>query len=169
MLERTDGLPHMQQTQADPRQRFFNEERDSLCAFQQRGWRGCGLDRDRFNSTRLPRFLFEAIVVASETDEVLLRLYTPDRPASVGLPPNWASFSAYVQAEENWSLEYVLYDSSGRWAVLADPDVTVVGAEPSLADSIERLLEEHGTSFEHLTKCDFPSLDKANPNARYML
>jgi hypothetical protein len=159
----------MQQTETDPRRRFFNEEGDSLPPFRQEGWRGCGLDRDRFNSTRLPRFLFETVVAASGAEELLLRLYTPDRPASVGLPANWASFSEYVHADENWSLEYVLYDSSGRWAVLADPDVTVVGAELGLADAIERMLGEHGTSFEHLTKCDFPGLDPANPNARFML
>jgi len=151
----------------DPRTRFFNEEGESLPPFHPPGWRGCVLDRDRFDHTRLPRFLFEAIITATATAELLLRPYTPDRAESVALPPTWPAFREFVYEPSNWSLEYVLYDSSGQWAVLADPDIVIVGAEAKVADRIEMALAEHGTNLKRLTLSDFPNLDPVEPNWQY--
>ena len=157
----------MDVSEQDPRARFFNESDDSLPPFRRTGWRGCVLDRDRFDHTRLPKFLFESITTAARTTDLLLHLYTPDRPDSVSLSPDWDSFRSFVYEPDNWSLEYVLYDNSGSWAVLADPDVVVVGAEPELADNIDALLDQHGTSLKRLTHADFPGMDSGGQNWHY--
>ena len=162
-------MSNVRPVEQDPRSRFFNEEGDSLHPFRKTGWRGCVLDRDRFDHTRLPRFLFEALVASTRTQELLLRPYTPDRSESVALPAKWLALREFVYEPANWSLEYVLYDAPGEWAVLADPDVVVLGACTELASRIDSALAEHGTSLAHLTRSDFPGLDPAKPNDRFFL
>lgn len=100
---------------------------------------------------------------------MLLRLYTPDRGESVALPAEWPAFRDFVYESANWSLEYVPYGASGEWAVLADPEVVVLGACTELASRIDSALAEHGTSLAHLTRSDFPGLDSAKPNDRFFL
>ncbi len=156
----------MHAIEVDPRRRFFNEEGDSLPPFVISGWRGGVLNPDRFDHTKIPRYLFESIVRAAQPGEVLLRRYTPDSDVSARLDPSWGSFRDHRFVRENWSLEYVLYDASGRWAVLLDPDVVVVGADADLARAIDSQLGDHGTSLEELTHQFFPELDAA-PYNRY--
>src|SRR5690606_41860565 len=111
VLGRTVTMSSVRPLEQDPRSRFFNEGGDSLPPFRHAGWRGCVLDRDRFDHTRLPRFLFEAVVASTGTRELLLRPYTPDRSESVALPAEWPAFREFVYEPANWSLEYVLYDA----------------------------------------------------------
>jgi hypothetical protein len=157
----------MHAIELDPRRRFFNEEGPSLPPFVVPGWRGGVLDPDKFNHTKIPRYLFESIMRAALPREVFLRTYTPDSDSSVRLDPSWESFKNHRFLKDNWSLEYVLYDVSGRWAVLLDPDVVVVGAEEDLADSIDQELGDSGTSLEELTHQFFPGLDAAAYNAYF--
>lgn len=159
----------MTQAAIDPRSRFFNENDDSLSPFVLAGWRGAVLDPDGYHHAKMPRFLFESIMLAAQPDCILLRTYTPDADASVSLKPTWEAFRAHRFKKENWSLDYVLYDSSGEWAVLLDPDAVVVGAEARLADQIDAELDEHGTSLAHLTHQFFPDLDPRKPLNRYHL
>ena len=154
----------------DPRVRFFNETGGMTTPFVDATWRGCALDRDRFEHTRLPEALFNAIIFAAESSDLLMARYSPDSECCDSLPANWAAFRAYVFTEANWSLEYVLFDPSGRWAVLADADVTVFGAAPGLADLVDHGLLAHGTSLVQLTDTDFPGLDASKqPGAAYLL
>ena len=157
----------MDPLEIDPRSRFFNENGDSLPPFVLKGWRGGLLNPDRFHHAKIPRFLFESLVQAAGSEKVLLRSYTPDADLSVSLDPSWDSFRAHRFVKENWSLEYVLYDYSSKWAVLLDPDAVVVGAEAGLADRIDAQLYEHGTSLAELTHQFFPDLDPAKPYDRY--
>ena len=126
-------------------------------------WRGCALDRDRFDHTRLPELLFNAIVRGAGSTELQIARYSPDSESCDSLPADWEAFRTYVFTDANWALEYVLFDQSKRWAVLADADVTVVGAAPELADLIDQALAAHGTSLVQLTDTDFPGLDPAQP------
>jgi hypothetical protein len=157
----------MDLVEVDPRSRFFNENGDSLRPFVFAGWRGGVLDPDRFHHAKIPKFLFDSIVQAARPEKVFLRSYTPDSDALVSLDPSWDSFCAHRFEKENWSLEYVLYDGSGKWAVLLDPDAVVVGAEADLADRIDAQLNEHGTSLSELTHKSFPDLDPDKPYNRY--
>ena len=151
----------------DPRSQFFNENGDSLPPFILDGWRGGVLDPDSFDHAKIPKFLFDSIVHAARPEKVLLRSYTPDSRASVSLDPSWDLFRAHRFERGNWSLEYVLYDDTGKWAVLLDPDAVVVGAEADLADRIDAQLYEHGTSLSELTHKSFPDLDPDKPYNRY--
>ena len=157
----------MDPLEVDPRSRFFNENGDSMPPFVLEGWRGGVLNPDRFHHAKIPKFLFESIVQAARPKKILLRTYTPDADVSVPLDPSWDAFRAHRFVKENWSLEYVLYDDSGKWAVLLDPDAVVVGAELELADRIDAQLNEHGTSLAELTHQHFPELDPAKPYNRY--
>ncbi len=157
----------MEPIEKDPRSRFFNENGDSLPPFVLEAWRGGVLNPDRFHQAKIPRFLFESLVRAARSEKVLLRSYTPDAECSVSLDPSWDSFREHRFVQENWSLEYVLYDHSGNWAVLLDPDAVVVGADAGLADRIDAQLDEHGTSLAELTHQFFPDLDPVNPYHRY--
>ncbi len=160
----------MEEETTDPRARFFNEEGAMIPPFVNPTWRGCALDRDRFDHTRMPEQLFNAIVSAADSQELQIARYSPDSGSCDSLAATWESFRSYVFTESNWSLEYVLSDRSGQWAVLADADVTVVGASPELAGRIDRELAIHGTSLVQLTDTDFPGLDPAQqPGAKYLL
>jgi hypothetical protein len=155
---------------SDPRARFFNEEGTMIPPFVDSTWRGCALDRDRFDHTRMPEQLFHAIVSAAGSQELRITRYSPDSETFDTLAPTWESFRSFVFVENNWSLEYVLFDQSGQWAVLADADVTVVGASPDIAARIDRELSVHDLSLVQLTDTDFPDLDPAQqPGAKYLL
>jgi hypothetical protein len=156
--------------QADPRPRFFNEEGDMLPPFVDPTWRGCALDRDQFDHTRMPEILFSAITKAANSKELLIARYSPDSQSPATVAADWQSFRSYVFTDANWPLEYVLFDQSERWAVLADADVTVVGACPELADQIDEELARHSTSLVQLTDADFPGLNpNEQPGAKYLL
>jgi hypothetical protein len=153
---------------ADVRAELFNEGPDADCPYRLPGWRGCAFNPDRFNHTKLPRFLFESIVEAAASDSVTLAAYSPDQPPT-HIAAEWTTFRSHRFDPKHWSLEYVLHDQSKSWAVLLDPDLVVFGAETALADRIDLLLSEHGTSLREITTGDFPELDPANSGHKYIL
>jgi len=153
---------------ADVRAELFNEDPDALCPYRLQGWRGCAFNPDSYNHTKVPRFLFESIVEAAASETVTLATYAPDRPPA-HIAANWNSFRSHRFDQENWSLEYILHDHSKRWAVLLDPDLVVFGAEAALADRIDLLLAEHGTSLGQITTADFPELNPASIGHKYIL
>lgn len=141
-----------------------------LPPFRMRGWRGCALDRDSFDSTRMPRQLFDALLTRAAPSELLVERYAPDHPGPDRISPDWDAYRAYTRADETWALEFVMYDAGGRWALLADADATVLGAEGSLADQIDELLASQGTSLESMTHEEWGELDPlTQPGAQYIL
>ena len=75
-----------------------------------------------------------------------------------------------ARADETWAVEFVMYDAGGRWALFADADATVLGAEGALADQIDKLLASQGTSLESMTYEGWGELDPlTQPGARYIL
>jgi len=153
---------------ADVRAELFNEDSNAGCPFRLPSWRGCAINPDRFNHTKLPRFLFDSIVDAAAADSLTLTAYSPGQPPA-HIDANWDSFRNHRFDLEHWSLEYVLHDKFKRWAILLDPDLVIFGAEATLADRIDFLLSEHGTSLREITTADFPELDPANIGQKYIL
>ncbi|MCK7595625.1 hypothetical protein [Pseudomarimonas salicorniae] len=160
----------MNRTSGNPRALFFNEEGTMIPPFRGSGWRGCAINRDRFDHTNMPRELFEAIVHSASSPYLLLARYSPDSEGSERITPEWEAFRAHVFNAENWALEFVLYDPTERWAILADADVTVFGAEPALAAHVDQALSTHALSLARLTDRDFPDLNPmSQPGAPYLL
>ena len=119
-------------------------------AFTDGSWRGCALDRDKYN-TRLPRLLFEAIVAASNARFVFVA-------AEFGfarIPANWSAYSAHMLDASTHSIDYVICDETGQWACLADFDVTTFGAPPPIAAEVDLILSQSGTSLAAMTMEDF--------------
>ena len=154
--------------EADPRARFFNEAGDCIPPFTNASWRGCCLNRDRFDATMLPRFLFEALMAATGSKKINVAFYTPEEPTTCGIAPNWEAFRAVVARPANQSLEHVLSDASGEWAVLCELDVVVLGAIPELAARIDRQLRQHGTDLETMTVWDYSGTLSSDPRYSYM-
>ncbi|TWT17115.1 hypothetical protein FQY83_17400 [Luteimonas marina] len=156
------------QQKADPRVRFFNEAGDCVPPFMDTSWRGCCLNRDRFDATMMPRFLYEALMDATGHKEIDVSFYTPEQPTAVGVAPTWAAFRAVASRPANQSLEHVLSDASGQWAVLCELDVVVLGASPEVAARIDSELEQHGTSLKQMTVWDYPDTLSSDPRYLYM-
>lgn len=140
-----------------------------LPPFRTRGWRGCALNRDTFDSTRMPKQLFDILLSLAAPGELLIERYAPDHPGPDHIAPDWETYTAYTRADETWALEFVMYEAGGRWALLADADVTVFGAEPSLANRIDEQLTLQGTSLEAMTREEWGDLDPLQLGARYIL
>ena len=153
------------------RARFFNEDGDMLPPFRTRGWRGCALNRDSFDSTRMPQHLFDILLSLAAPVELLIERYAPDHPGPDRIAPDWETYTAYTRGKDTWALEFVIYEADGRWALLADADVTVFGAEPALANHIDELLSLRGTSLEAMTREEWgEELDPpVSQGARYIL
>ena len=156
------------QAKSDPRERFFNEEGDCIPPFTDQSWRGCCLNRDRFDATMMPRFLFEALVAATGTKVICAYFYTGEQPPALGVAPDWESFRTAVKHSGNESLEHVVFDSSGSWAVLGELDVVVLGASPEVADRIDSELKQHGTSLALMTVWDYEGTCSEDPRYSYM-
>jgi len=159
--------PSAQQS-AGPRERFFNEAGDCLPPFTDLSWRGCVLNRDRFDATMMPRFVFEAIMAATRTSSIDIHFYTPDEPPALGVAGTWAAFRGVVCRPKNQSLEHVISDASGTWAVLCELDVVVVGASPDVAGRIDKELKQHGTSLKQMTVWDYPATLSEDPRYSYV-
>jgi len=136
------------EVKTDPRSRFFNEEGDMIPPFKNASWRGCALNRDSFDYTRMPEVLFNAIIRVTNSAELLIAHYAPDSNSPFRIVASWFNFRSHVFAKENWSLEFVLFDETRAWALLADADATILGAAPELASRLDRVLAAHGTSLE---------------------
>ena len=145
----------------EPRTRFFNEQGSMIPPFMDPAWRGCVLDRDDFDNTRLSEQLFNAIIGTAAPNELHIARYAPSSNCVATIAPNWPAYRAYVLAPSNWSLEYVVFDASEQWAVLADADAMVFGAAPALAARIDNQLSAQGTSLVQLTEVSFPELQRA--------
>lgn len=154
----------------NPRLHFFNEDGDQLPPFRLPGWRGCVIDRDQFDATNMPRELFDAVVKAAGSEQLCIARYTPGEDGVERIAASWESFREFVLTPENWSLEFVLFDSSMQWAILAELDVTVFGASSKVAAAVDAVLGQQGLSLAGLTDRHFPDLDPVNqPGARYVL
>jgi hypothetical protein len=140
--------------------RLFDESVEALTPFKMDCWRGCALDHDRYDHTRMPRDLFEAIVDASAPSELLIERFAPDNTKPDVISADWTSFRDHMFSPDNWCLEFVLFDASERWAVLADADLIVVGAAAELAEEIDVRLKARGISLVDLTNADFPVEDR---------
>ena len=156
------------QTEADPRQRFFNEEGNCIPPFMDLSWRGCCLNRDRFDATMMPRFLFEALVAATGISEINVYFYTGEQPPALGVAADWDSFCTAVKRPGNQSLEHVVFDASGTWAVLGELDVVVLGASPEVVERIDHELKQHGTSLTQMTVWDYAGTLSEDPRYSYM-
>lgn len=104
-------------------------------------------------------------MAATGSKEFGVTFYTPEQPPAVAVAPNWAAFYAVTCRLANQSLEHVLSDPSGKWAVLCELDVMVLGASPEIAARIDNELEQHGTSLKQMTVWDYP--DTLSPDPRY--
>jgi hypothetical protein len=153
----------------EARARYFNESGTMIPPFVSADWRGCVLDRDSYDNTRIPRYLFEAIATAAGSTEITVCGYFPNGEACSAVAATWGAFSSYLLARDNWSLEYVAFDASQRWALLADADATIFGAESALASAIDKYLAFNGTSLVQLTDTEFPALNPEQQAARYVL
>jgi len=116
----------------------------------------------------MPRFLFEALMDATKPHEIDVSFYTPEQPKVVGVAPTWTAFRTVASRPANQSLEHVLSDASGRWAILCELDVVVLGASPEVADRIDGELKQHGTSLERMTVWDYPDTTSPDPRYSYM-
>jgi hypothetical protein len=116
----------------------------------------------------MPRFLFEALMAATGAREIFLAFYTPEQPPVERVAPEWAAFRAVASRPANQSLEHVLFDASGEWAVLCELDVVVLGALPEVAARIDEELEQHGTSLRKMTVWDYPDTLSEDPRYSYM-
>ena len=159
----------MKHLTAEMRARFFNETGAMIPPFADEHWRGCALDRDTYDNTRVPQHLFEAIVSAAASKELSVCGYFPAGESCASLAPTWDAYSSYMLTHDNWSLEYVVCDQSGQWALLADADATVFGAAPELAAVVDAQLASRGTSLSQLTDSEFPGLNSVQPGGRYLL
>lgn len=143
------------------RRRFFTSEGIELPPFVSSDWRGCVLDRDVFDHTRMPRVLFEAIVAAAKPESLWVCGYGMHGESCVGLPPDWDAYRAHVFTQENYSPERLMFDASGRWALLAGFETTELGAEATLANAIDEELQKSSTFLSALTREAYPLIETA--------
>jgi hypothetical protein len=112
--------------------------------------------------------VFEAIMSATDSKEIGVTFYTPEQAPALGVTPEWSAFRAVASRPTNQSLEHVLFDDSGEWAVLCELDVVVLGASPSVAARIDKELKQHGTSLRQMTIWDYPDTFSSDPRYSYM-
>jgi len=150
------------------RDRFFNDESLER-PLQKAGWRGCVLDRDKRDNTRLPEVLWNALVAATTTaSEVQVCGYFLGVERCIDVASSWADFSAFMLKSENYSPEYVLFDESGCWAILADTDVTTVVMDERSADVVDAYLRARDSSLLSLTLDDFPKDEILSAGGSYV-
>ena len=89
-------------------------------------------------------------------------------PPTIGVASDWTAFRAVASRPANQSLEHVLSDTSGKWAILCELDVVVLGASPEIAARIDNELEQHGTSLKQMTVWDYPDTLSSDPRYSYM-
>ena len=129
------------------RRRFFGPGL-ALPPFVDPAWRGCVLDRDAYDHTRMPQVLFDA--VGHVRDECL------------ALMADWSTYRDFAFDPDHYAIERVLFDDSGRWAIHSDFETTMFGAQPDLASRVDAILAGEGTSLAALTRAHFPHVDHAD-------
>jgi hypothetical protein len=152
------------------RRRFFNEAID-LPPFVPAGWRGCVLDRDAFDHTRMPEGLFRAVIEAAGSRRLHFCGVFADGAAGsdrcVLLPAEWRRYREFAFAPENHTVERVLFDDTGCWAILSDFESTLLGAESGLAAAIDLVLARDGSSLASMTREHFGDGERSD-FARYL-
>lgn len=152
------------------RSRLFNECGDMIPPFVNHSWRGCALDRNAYDNIRIPKLLFETIVSVTRSENIQIYGYYSSGEICTQLYASWEAYLTFMQAKENWSVEYVITDSKNQWAILAEADTTIIGMEPELADIVDAILMLQQTSLVQITDSEFPMLNpETQPGARYIL
>ena len=137
---------------------FFIEDENTDDAFASPGWRGTVVDRDRYDWHAMPRVLWEALRESSADAKWWICGYAAVGevdPPPVAFSLDWDSF---VELDGNPALqspEWVAYNDSHTIAVLAEFEVTIVGAASDVADDIDRILQGANTSLRALTAAEF--------------
>ncbi|WP_413624448.1 hypothetical protein [Luteibacter sp. Lutesp34] len=157
----TDALTKMAASQA--RAHFFIEDEGAPDAFASPNWRGAALERNRYGVHRMPRQLWEAIRMAVPEATCLVCGYAPigqPEPPGVLVKMDWDAFAADEQNPARVSPEWVAYDRSGRVAILAGFDVTIVGFPFAVADEVDQILSAERKNLRELTREDFGHEDQ---------
>jgi hypothetical protein len=147
----------------EARQSFFIETEGASDGFARPGWRGAVLYRDAYDRHRMPRLLWDALREAAGPGRWWICGYgtlTEIEPDALAFSFHWDEFVDMPANPADTSSEWVAYNDAQTIAVLAEFDVTVVGAVNSVADDIDRLLAASDTSLRKLTQIDFPVHDR---------
>jgi hypothetical protein len=150
------------------RDRFFFDEAVVKRAFKAPTWRGCVLNRDKYTNARLPEILWLALVEACCISTVTVCGYYSNGERCAAVSAEWSSYSGYMCDQANYSPEYVIFDESGNWSILADIDVTTIGLEPTFADLVDSLLDANKSSLLDLTRGDFSDQDILSVSGAYI-
>ncbi|QDE39759.1 hypothetical protein FIV34_11360 [Luteibacter pinisoli] len=147
----------------EARRSFFVETEGAPDGFARPGWRGAVLYRDAYDRYRMPRLLWDALREAGGPGCWWISGYgtlTESEPDARAFWFEWDAFAEMPANPADVSSEWVAYNDAQTIAVLAEFDVTVVGAVNSVADDIDRLLAASDTSLRKLTHIDFPVHDR---------
>jgi len=145
---------------------FFTS--DPCAPFRTQGWRGCVLDRDLYSIARMPRTLWEALVDSAAPEHVFICGLFAGSFDQREISSDWSDLQQFMLKPTNYSPQYLLFDLSQRWAILADQDVTTLGAELSLRNDIDAALARSEESLLKLTLHSFPESDIAGPSGTYV-
>ncbi|HVI53730.1 MAG TPA: hypothetical protein VM621_01610 [Luteibacter sp.] len=143
----------------EARRSFFVEDEGAQDGFARKSWRGAVLDRDKYEWHAMPKLLWEALREASEDSCWWICGYAGSempQPDPVSFSFDWDSFLYIPGWSVQGAVEWVAYNGSQTIAVLAEHDVTIVGATQTVADELDRVLQDSGTNLRQLTLADFP-------------
>lgn len=157
---------HTERTFASAKSKFFSN--DFAHPFSKQEWRGCVLDRDLLPGTRIPRALWSAIIESAHSDEVFVCAHLAGRFSCRSISTRWSDLQDFMSSNSNYSSEYLFFDDSNQWAVLADEDVTTFAADQVIANQVDSKLLESGSSLLALTLNSFPKEDLLKPGGTYV-
>jgi hypothetical protein len=147
----------------EARRAFFVEDEGAQDGFAKENWRGAVLDRDKYDWHAMPKLLWDALRQYSEHSRWWICGYAAaghPQPDPISFSFDWDVFLAIPHWSVRGAGEWVAYNDSQTIAVLAEHDVTVVGATQSVADDLDRILQASGTSLRKLTQDDFPEPER---------
>lgn len=147
----------------EARRSFFVEDEGAQDGFARKNWRGAVLDRDKYEWHAMPKLLWEALRASSKDSRWWICGYAASglpQPDPVSFSFDWDLFLAIPDWSVRGAVEWVAYNDSQTIAVLAEHDVTVVGATQLVADDLDRILQASDTSLRKLTQEDFPEPER---------
>jgi hypothetical protein len=149
----------------EARRTFFVETEGAADAFVLAGWRGAVLYRDQYDLHAMPPALWDALREAGGDSDWSIfgdALLGKSQPTTATFTSDWGwdSFSESAANPAGNSIEWMAYNRSQTIAVLAEYDVTIVGACREAADDIDRILQASGTSLRQLTFADYSEPDR---------
>ncbi len=150
------------------RESFFHDGSWKTTPFKGLDWRGCVLDRDLYDSARLPEMLWQAVVSVSECQEMFIWGDFSGVRESRRIVAEWVAYTSFMSDLKNYSPEYIVYDDSALWVIDADFDATTVGLSGGLATKVDDLLRAKGTSLIDLTLASFSIDSIRSENGRYV-